>query len=331
MGAVKELLINLIEDGQAGDPMARNELIRNGWGSFVGSPCSEAAMGYALQNQWGVIPQRSETKKPCVRWGVFKDELRRPSLELILDWYCRWPDAGVIVLLGPVSGLFAIDVDGKQAHRELVHRLGGVPKAPTSWRGKKFRYHLLFRHPRNIETSARYTPWHPDLEFRGHGGYIVVPPSLHESGQRYRWKKGRSPDELTLPNVPAKILDALRERLQRRRRRAPRTEDDYERIEVQIIPGVSRATRRFLSGQFANKPQWNAQLFAAACDLAGNNVEEKKATSLLLAAAGPWNDSEAAKALATIRSAYSQERVAARAYAQASKSETKQTYVIGGA
>ena len=41
-----------------------------------------------------------------------------------------------------------------------------------------------------------------DAEFRGKGGIIIAPPSLHKSGHRYAWAKDRSPDDLALPEVP---------------------------------------------------------------------------------------------------------------------------------
>ena len=78
----------------------------------------------------------------------------------------RWSDRSP----RSIERLVAIDVDGEEAHCELLKRLGGMPQTPRSWRGKKFRYHLFFRHPDGVATQARHTPWHPELEFRGHGG-----------------------------------------------------------------------------------------------------------------------------------------------------------------
>lgn len=54
-------------------------------------------------------------------------------------------------------------------------------------------------------TQDRYAEY-----FRGHGGYVVLPPSWHKSGERYRWLKNRSPFEMRLPEVPEVILEELR-------------------------------------------------------------------------------------------------------------------------
>ena len=42
----------------------------------------------------------------------------------------------------------------------------------------------------------------PGLDFRSNGGYIVAPPSLHESGKRYRWLDGKKPTQIALADIP---------------------------------------------------------------------------------------------------------------------------------
>ena len=98
----------------------------------------------------------------------------------------------------------------------LDARLGAEPKAPKilTGSGKPFRYQLLFRHPDNLSTSAKITPWHPLLEFRGHGGLTILPPSVHPSGKQYRWYERQSLESLEPPELPPAILEALRIRSQ---------------------------------------------------------------------------------------------------------------------
>src|SRR6516165_8277235 len=126
------------------------------------------------------------------------------------SWFRSWPDAGLAVVLGPVSDLFVLDVDGPEAHAALLKQLGAEPHVPKAISGsqKPHRYHLFFRCP-GIATKAKATPWHPQLEFRGKGGIVVIPPSFHKSGHRYAWAEGRSPADLPLPEVPSPILAAL--------------------------------------------------------------------------------------------------------------------------
>jgi len=209
MSQMSDWYHELLEEALEGNFDSRRTLIEYGRIDEV-TDCGADALEYAERFNWAIIPQMPGTKKTCVKWGKYKDEHRRPTKAELENWFCRWPDAGMVVLLGPVSDLFVIDVDGKDARDVLVNRLGGLPVAPTSWRGKKFRFHLFFRHPVEIQTKAIFTPWDSGLEFRGHGGYVVLPPSIHSSGERYRWLKNRSPFEMSLPEVPEAILDELK-------------------------------------------------------------------------------------------------------------------------
>jgi hypothetical protein len=179
-----------------------------------------AALEY-LGRGFSVVPQLPGAKHPCVKWKEFQE--RRPTEGELRRWFRRWPQAGVALILGPVSGLLGIDVDGPEAHEALVSRLGAEPVAPKVLSGssRPFRYHLLFKHPA-VGTLAKFTPWHKGLEFRGHRGIIIAPPSLHKCGNRYRFAEGRSLDDLELPELPAVILEELVARTFRKQAARPR-------------------------------------------------------------------------------------------------------------
>jgi hypothetical protein len=249
-----------------------------------------------LDRGWSVVPQMPGAKKPLVRWKEFQQ--RRPAHQEVASWFRRWPQAGLALVLGPVSGVFVIDVDGPEAHAALVARLGAEPRAPKAWSGsgKPCRYHLFFRNPA-VPTRAKATPWHPQLEFRGRGGIVVIPPSLHKSGRRYAWAAGRSPDDLPFPDVPAAVLESL----------APPPPTRPARAAVPTPAGLeaSPSTRDFLAGRYADGPGWNERLYRAGCDLNCRGLPLEDAEPLLLAGAAPWDQSEHDAALRTIRSAYS--------------------------
>jgi hypothetical protein len=259
------------------------------------------ALAY-LRRGWSVVPQAIGLKKPHVRWTRFQTEL--PAERDLRCWYGQWPDAGVALILGPLSGVFVVDVDGPEAHKVLLERLGREPLAPKALSGSRdpCRYHLFFRHP-DVATRAKATPWHPKLEFRGNRGLVILPPSRHKSGNRYAWAPGRAADDLPLPELPEAIVNSL----------APAAQPWTAPARPVAFDGeVSRATREFLDGRFADGPGWNDRLFRAACDLAARGCRLEEAEPLLLAGARPWDDAEAAQAGRTIRSAYSQPREPAR-------------------
>lgn len=269
---------------------------------------------------WSIVPQRTGEKVPAIRWKPYQTV--RPSVGELGDWFVnRYPDAGMAVVLGPVSQLLVIDVDGKEAHEELVRRLGGLPEAPLamSGSGDPDRFHLYFAHPQ-LDTRARVTPWHPQLEFRGQGGIVILPPSRHKSGNRYRWRKNRSPLDLAPPPAPKQVLQELVANAHRSAPRGPqrpwRTLSRREQMQVMFIPGISQTTRDFLQGDSTDDPAWNARLFSAAADMAGNRIAIESALPLLLHGAQPWNEAEVQHATATIESAYSEPRISGRDWAR---------------
>ena len=320
MASFKHGVLEYLTDAQVGDQQARLHLLRLGLSSkqdSVPEIFAEAA-AYRLRG-WSVVPQLPCEKKPCVRWKPYQTRL--PTVDDVETWWRRWPDAGIAVVLGPVSDLFAVDVDGEDAHRALIGHLGRVPKTVRSISGsnKPHRYHLFFSHPRT-DTNAKYCPWHPQLEFRGQGGIVVLPPSKHKSGGHYRWANGASVFEIAPAQVPISIVRELQKRVQGKSRHAapiavkrPKTLTVADRhFSAPLRRRLTRETKRFLAGKYANRPNWNCRLFKAACDLAGNSVPLETATRLLLAGAKPWNNHEVENALRTIGSAYSQERSPAK-------------------
>jgi hypothetical protein len=219
-------------------------------------------------------------------------------------WLEEWPDAGLALVLGPVSKVLVIDVDGPEAYDVLIERLGQEPLAPKALSGSRapYRFHLYFKCP-DLPTKSKQTPWHPKLEFRGKGGIVIIPPSLHKSGKRYAWSPGQSPEDLSLPEVPPAILKALTP--------VPRPKS------LPLSPGKMRSVRgidasartlKFLSGAYSEGPRWNDRLFCAACDLCGRGMPLDKAEPLLLAGAQPWSLGEEELARRTIESAYSRPR-----------------------
>jgi len=252
---------------------------------------------------WVIIPQQPGTKIPAVRWKDYQEA--RPSRDEVIGLFDGRPDAGLMLVLGPVSGVFVIDVDGAEAETVMAEKLGGVPRAPRSGRGDPHRFHLFFRHPAATCTRAKCTPWHAKLEFRGQGGLVVLPPSVHPSGGRYEWAPGASPDDLTLPDVPASVLDALRAV-------PPRAEGPAAtrtvRVDLPAELDASAKTREFLTGIHAHSPGWNNRLFYAACDLCGRGVPLDRAVPLLMDGAVPVAPADVDIARRTIESAYSQPR-----------------------
>ena len=245
---------------------------------------------------------RSDLERRGLTSSGSSSKNRRPTKQQVKDWWRAFPDAGIAVICGSLSGILVVDVDGNDARDVLIRKLGSEPLAPKvlSGSGDPNRFHLFFQHP-DFTTRAKKTPWHQKLEFRGHAGLVVLPPSLHKSGNLYRWAPGRSLSDLAIPVLPGAIAEAIRPVCR------------LASVEPAVLGGASElkvgpSTAAFLAGKFADGPNWNDRLFQAACDSRGRGIPLSVAMPQLLHGARPWNDEEREAAVRTIESAYSSPR-----------------------
>jgi hypothetical protein len=165
----------------------------------------ESALHYARQGR-AVFPVHE--KRPMTAHGLHD---ATTDEAIIREWWARWPDAGVAIRTGSVSGLIVLDVDPKAGGDENLARLeaahGPLPETPEAITGGGGR-HLLFAHPGTpVGNSAGALG--PGLDVRGDGGYIVAPPSRHASGRCYEWDLLRHPDDVPLAPAPAWLLARL--------------------------------------------------------------------------------------------------------------------------
>lgn len=132
---------------------------------------------------------------------------------IIKRWWAMWEDANIGIVTGADSGIIVLDVDprhgGDVTLKQLLaknEQLTEKVYAKTGGGG----WHIVFQHPGfrigNIQgTADRPGVLGPGIDVRGDGGYIVAPPSLHASGQRYAW--GVEFD--ALPVMPAWLCELL--------------------------------------------------------------------------------------------------------------------------
>lgn len=111
---------------------------------------------------------------------------------------------GLWLATGRISRRVVLDIDSPEAEkrwREVLGDLFDTTLKVTTGRG----IHLHFRIP---ESDDREWPGHSDnqvgYDFRGDGGGVVVPPSVHASGRPYEWAGGQ------LQNAPECLRHPLR-------------------------------------------------------------------------------------------------------------------------
>jgi hypothetical protein len=89
--------------------------------------------------------------------------------------------------------LVTVDVDGPLSLLEpLVRQWGPLPPTLTAETGRGGR-HLIYRLRDDAPSIRNRRGVAPNVDIRGEGGQIVISPSRHHSGSRYRWLEAREP------------------------------------------------------------------------------------------------------------------------------------------
>lgn len=108
----------------------------------------------------------------------------------IRAWWRRFPQANVAIRTGRESNLLVLDVDprkgGDKSLERLIKQFGPLPDTLWSATGGG-GWHFYFQYPGPIRLHNN-VPGFPGLDIKGDGGYVVAPPSCHESGKHYEWK-----------------------------------------------------------------------------------------------------------------------------------------------
>lgn len=142
-------------------------------------------------------------KHPCIRsWPS------RASTdgERIHEWFNDRPDASVGILTGSRSGLVVLDIDPRNGGVESLRELLSDRQLPTTLiaRTGGGGRHVFFALGQN-EVRNRQS-FRPGLDIKGERGFVVAPPSIHASGQRYRWERIAEPAP-----IPAWLLQIIQD------------------------------------------------------------------------------------------------------------------------
>ncbi len=178
-----------------GEPRAAGE-------SIVSMPLVEYALDYARRG-WAVFPCKPGNKAPYIPADVDAEgnKIARTGglykatrdVDVINDWWQRWPHAMIGVRMGEASGVWGLDPDapkepgkpdGTANWAKLCAENGGCPSTHTHLTpgGGK---HLLFKWDpdRPVKNESRLDGI--GINVRGNGGYVIAPPSQRHDGKAY--------------------------------------------------------------------------------------------------------------------------------------------------
>jgi hypothetical protein len=156
------------------------------------------ALGYA-ERGWPVFPVGKDKLPRIRRW----QERASADPMQIWAWWDRWPSANIGCATGHLFDV--VDLDGPEARAHFEHlaqEAGHVFTGPISKTGRPEGGWQLFYSPTG-HGNRRPSP--QGVDFRGRGGFVVLPPSIHASGNVYTWLR----EPCAFPELP----EALRAKL----------------------------------------------------------------------------------------------------------------------
>lgn len=150
--------------------------------SITGHDPATAAREYA-EAGIPVFPCAAGGKRPLTTHG-FHDASTEPSQ--VTHWWARWPRANVGMPTGTASGLEVVDVDVHGAIRgfaafERARREGLTDRWAAFVRTPSGGIHAYYpADPDQVQPSWQVAS--AGIDFRGAGGYVIVPPSVVVTG-----------------------------------------------------------------------------------------------------------------------------------------------------
>ena len=150
-------------------------------------------------------------KHPCTAHGVNDASA---DTDQIKAWWERWPKANIGIAAGDQSGILVLDIDprngGDETLNERTAELGPLPETVTALTGGNGR-HLFFKYPSfAVRKDSGGKTFGPGVDVLSNRSIVIVPPSLHASGQRYRWQEGHSIFDREPAELPSQWLERLR-------------------------------------------------------------------------------------------------------------------------
>ncbi len=145
---------------------------------------------------WPIFPV-SQNKVPCIKGGC---HAASSDFDTIAAWGIEFPNANYALATGHVSGVVVVDCDGAEGIQNFADFMARItfdmPDTLMAESGGGGR-HFFFKHPgAKIKTRPLRIGRAPgtgkanylgNVDIRGDGGSIILPPAIHKSGRRYKW------------------------------------------------------------------------------------------------------------------------------------------------
>jgi hypothetical protein len=139
------------------------------------------------------IPSSEWGKHTLVDLALYQE--RHSTREEIEAWWAEQPQANIGVITGCSTGLVVLNVNGMEGEGALSQL---PPLPPTIWSETANGRHYWYTYP--SEGKVGMVVLGPGLSLIGDGGYVVAPPSLHQSRKYYTWGSSEGVPFAPLPD-----------------------------------------------------------------------------------------------------------------------------------
>jgi hypothetical protein len=179
---------------------------------------------------WQLMPIATKQKNPGTLLGPGWQDQASNDPEQIERWIeqhgqCNWG-----VLLGEASRIIDVEDDSPEGRTMLDNAMEQCRvETPCYTSGKSI--HRIFQYDERMaeDSCSVMQAFGTEWRFGNTPAQSVVPPSVHESGKRYQWLPGLSPDEVEVARLPdamwqlfldLRILDGKRKVEEREKKRS---------------------------------------------------------------------------------------------------------------
>ncbi len=148
-----------------------------------------------LKEGWSIIPVEPKGKKPLIDWKPYQQRL---STETELrSWLEKWPEMNIGIVTGFISGLTVLDLDGTDGNEFRLKKNIVSPAVSLTGNGRQ----VFYKWKDGIKNSVKVIA--SGVDVRGEGGFVVAPPSIHQSGKMYRWERFVP---VRIPDFPTELV-----------------------------------------------------------------------------------------------------------------------------
>jgi hypothetical protein len=194
---------------------------------FKENEVAETTLYYALeyfQKGFSVIPIVPRGKRPAIQsWDSNKTQ--RADRTQIVQWFSN-SEYNIAIVTGRVSRILAFDIDGDAAKEHFYRVVEGLDDDSlrdiihntTFFKTGSSNTNLIigfnpqdFQGDEEIKNAALWhnnDDMHSEIRLKAEGGYIVVPPSVHSTCNRYELINEISPATLSKEQLK-KLITAL--------------------------------------------------------------------------------------------------------------------------